>query len=179
MTYSPTTGSSTTISGTLAASGSYPVTVTVQDSSANGGPPKSVPTFTIIIGPALGTPTCNSGTATYAPGTNYTNTCTVSGGVPPYTWTVSGLPSGVTYNPATGSSTTISGTVPASGSYPVTVTAKDSSANGGPPKSVPTFTINIGAALGTPTCSLGTATYAPGTPYTNTCTVSGGAPPYT
>ena len=163
------------ISGTPTTPGTYPVSLRVTDSS---GPPLSATSqaLTLIISPALGTPICNFGTATYAPGTAYTNTCTVSGGAPPYTWTVSGLPSGVTYNPTTGSSTTISGIVPASGSYPVTVTAKDSSANGGPPKSVPTFTISVATKVNL-SCTNTSGPAIVNVPWATTCSATG-TPPY-
>ena len=57
----------------------------------------------------------------------YSATCTGTGGIQPYTWTVPGLPSYLTLSSSTGSSVTISGTPPGSGPYNYTVKLSDSS----------------------------------------------------
>jgi uncharacterized protein (TIGR03437 family) len=61
-------------------------------------------------------------------GSNYTATCTASGGTPPYNWTVSSgrLPDGVTLSPS-GATATISGVPRTAGSFTYTVTVTDSS----------------------------------------------------
>ncbi|MGB9230201.1 MAG: Ig-like domain repeat protein [Terracidiphilus sp.] len=61
-------------------------------------------------------------------GTAYSQTITASGGTPPYTWSATGLPSGLTIGPSTG---TISGTptVDAGSPYSVTVTVTDTNSN--------------------------------------------------
>ena len=48
---------------------------------------------------------------------------TASGGVPPYSWTATGLPPGMTINSTTG---VISGTPTTAGTYNITVTVTDS-----------------------------------------------------
>lgn len=167
------------ITGTPTVAGSFPVTLTVTDSSAPSLSASSQP-LTLVINPAtLGTPTCAPTGATYAPGAAYSGTCSVTGGTAPYTWTFGSLPGTIGPSTATGPSATISGNLPAtppsSGSYTINVTVTDSAEQ----SRSTTIIINVGAALGTPTCSSLSATFLPGAAYANTCTVTGGTPPYT
>jgi hypothetical protein len=62
-------------------------------------------------------------------GLAYSDTLTEDGGTAPFTWTVTGLPSGISQQPA--SSPTLSGTTCVAGSYPVTAKVTDSKANSG------------------------------------------------
>ncbi|MEB2362287.1 MAG: putative Ig domain-containing protein [Bryobacteraceae bacterium] len=106
--------------GTLAASpslpGTYSFIVEVRDASGR----VVTKTFTaridsdITIGPG----TLPAGTA----GSAYSTTLSASGGIAPYTWSVSGLPSGLNADPASG---VVSGTPSVIGSFPLTVTAQD------------------------------------------------------
>ncbi len=69
----------------------------------------------------------------------------VEGGTPPYTFTVTGLPAGVTYDAATG---TLAGEPTSAGSYAVTLTLTDSTGKvaGGTPTTV-AFNVNAPQAL--------------------------------
>jgi hypothetical protein len=90
--------------------------------------------YSLESGPPL---TITSGTTfTGTGGQAFQATLTASGGAPPYTWSVTGLPSSLTLNSAAG---TITGT-PATGTYPVTVTVTDSASVIAGPQQV---TINI------------------------------------
>jgi hypothetical protein len=109
------------LSGDPAAAGTYPITVTVTDSSI---PPLTtsapvslqVNDSAIVIAPA----SPPAGTVTYA----YAGFAfSASGGSPPYSWKASGtLPSGLTF----GSDGTVSGTPTQAGTFTFSVTATDS-----------------------------------------------------
>ena len=107
-----------TISGTPATAGSFSFQVKVYDSqqgSATGS-------FTIRIAAGAFTITTSSLPAGTV-GTAYTaTTLAATGGTPPYTWSASGLPSGLSIS----SAGVISGTPTASGTFSVTVQATDS-----------------------------------------------------
>ena len=104
-------------------------------------------------------------------------TLQASGGVTPYTWSLSSgtLPAGLTL--AAGGA--ISGTPTAAGSYPVTFAVTDSSST--PQTAKAAFTLAI-AASQPPALTLTTATLADAvlnTAYSATLTASGGVAPYT
>jgi Bacterial Ig-like domain (group 3) len=63
-------------------------------------------------------------------GLAYSNTLTEDGGTAPFTWTVTGLPSGISQQPLN-TSPTLSGTACVAGPYNVTATVTDSKANSG------------------------------------------------
>lgn len=118
----PSTG---TISGKPTASGGFNVTVTVTDSAShntNQPYPLTInpPPPLNIAGPAsLPNGTVN---VTYA-----STTVTATGGVPPYSWSATGLPSGLSIGASTG---TISGKPTTSGTFSsVTVKVTDSANN--------------------------------------------------
>ncbi|MFD2329592.1 glycosyl hydrolase [Cohnella sp. GCM10020058] len=87
-------------------------------------------------------------------------TLTATGGTEPYTWSVSGLPTGLTFDPAT---LHISGTPTSSGTFPLTITATDAEERTAtvaasltiapiyvPPYVPPVTTPNTGTGTGTP-----------------------------
>ncbi|MGB7723654.1 MAG: putative Ig domain-containing protein [Bryobacteraceae bacterium] len=145
------------ISGTPAASGSFPVTVQATD-SAKATATKS---FTITVTAlTITTATLPNGTV----GTSYTaTTLAATGGTPPYTWSASGLPSGLSIS----SAGVISGTPAVAGSFSVTLKVTDSAQA----TATQTFTITVAAALTITTATLPNATV--GTPYSQTLTASG------
>jgi hypothetical protein len=101
----------------------------------------------------------------------YSATLSASGGVPPYSWTVTGLPDGLT---ATGP--VIAGTPKTTGTFTVTVTVKDS-APGSTPQTK-TFSVNVVAApliITTATLPNGTV----GTSYSASIAATGGTAPLT
>ena len=155
------------ISGTPTASGTATFTVKVADSV---GGTASV-TFTLTIVAAV-TITTTSPLPTGEVGVAYTTTVAATGGVTPYTWSVSaGLPPGLGLNTSTG---VISGTPTTTGTYTFTVTVTDSL---GGTDSV-TFTLTIVAHV-TITTTSPLPTGEVSVPYSDTLTATGGATPYT
>ncbi|MEP6661569.1 MAG: putative Ig domain-containing protein, partial [Acidimicrobiales bacterium] len=109
-----------TISGTTNAGGSYPVTITVQDSASPQG--SASRTFVLSVAPTLQITTASIPNGTE--GVAYpATTVTSSGGANPKTWSAQGLPPGLTIAPASG---VISGTPQIAGLYgAVLVTVSD------------------------------------------------------
>ncbi|MDR2334964.1 MAG: Ig domain-containing protein [Burkholderiaceae bacterium] len=116
LTINPTTG---TISGTPTAAGTSQVTVTVTD---DAGQVKSAQ-FTIVVDPldlTVTTQTLPDGQV----GQAYIASIVVAGGVPPYSFTLTGdLPEGLTLNPTTGA---ITGTPTKAQTSTFSVTIEDS-----------------------------------------------------
>jgi hypothetical protein len=111
------------ISGNPTASGTFPFTATVSDSSDPGQTKSASLSITIASTQlSITTATLASGTD----GTAYLQTLQASGGTPSYSWSITsgGLPAGLTLTTGTGA---ISGTPSASGTFNFTVTLKDSS----------------------------------------------------
>ncbi len=117
-----TMSSSGTISGTPTVSGTFPYTVTVTDSKGNKG------TFNCSV-TVNGPPTASCVSISAVQGVAITPvTLTGSGGAGgPYTFSATGLPTGLTMS----SSGTISGTPTVSGTFNYTVTVTDSKGNKG------------------------------------------------
>jgi hypothetical protein len=164
-----TLATSGTFSGTPTTAGSFTYQVTVTD-SAQGSASGS---FTIKINPAalaITTSSLPAGTV----GTAYTaTTLAATGGTPPYTWSASGLPSGLSIS----SAGVISGTPTASGSFSVTVQATDSAQA----TATKAYSVTVAAA----TVPLSITTQAPlaggevGVAYTQAFAATGGTSPYT
>jgi len=141
------------------------VAITVQNP---GGATSSAATLTIT--PAtLAITTASLGTE--AAGTPYSLTLTGNGGVPPYTWSASGLPTGFTLNASTG---VLSGSSNTAGTFSIAVQLTDSRQN----TTSKSFTFTVTA----PPLSVQTETLPGGTvgvAYSQTVVASGGNPPYT
>jgi large repetitive protein len=106
------------LSGTPTAAGSFPVTITVTDTT--GGTASKAVTLVIAAAPSLANPTPPSAQA----GVAYSDPLAVTGGTGPFTWLATGsLPPGITLNSATG---VLSGTPTAAGLYSFTVQVTDS-----------------------------------------------------
>ncbi|MBB6501399.1 putative Ig domain-containing protein [Pedobacter cryoconitis] len=116
LTFDPVTRQ---ISGTPTTSGTFTIMVNVTD-AANGT--IAVP-YTLKVGGALNLP--GATLAGGKVGTTYTPQTlpAVTGGTAPYTYSVTGLPAGLTFDPAT---RTISGTPTVGGTFNVTMKASDS-----------------------------------------------------
>lgn len=166
----PTVGAptSTQIVGSVAASlistaGS--VSITVQNP---GGATSNALTFTV------GTPPVSITTTGISPatvGVPYSVTFTGSGGVPPYTWSASGLPSGFTLNSGTGQ---LSGTSNSPSSSTITIQVTDSQEQ--------TVSKSFSFRVTAPALSVQTETLPHGTvgvAYSQTVSAVGGTSPYT
>jgi hypothetical protein len=93
-------------------------------------------TFTIYSLPKITTTTLPSGTA----GSAYSGPINVTGGVPGYTWTVTGLPSSFSYFNTSDSKLTINGTPTASATITFQVSVEDSNGEMAGPV---TYTLNV------------------------------------
>ncbi len=155
-----------TLSGTPAfgTAGSYPITLTAKDANAN----TSTQAFTLTV--TATAPTFTSGTSTSF-SENHAGTFSVTAtGDAPITFTESGaLPSGVTL----AANGTLSGT-PAfgtAGSYPITLTAKDTNSH----TTTQSFTLTVGASA--PTFTSGASTsFTENSTGTFSVTATGDAP---
>ena len=110
-------GSDGTISGTPSAAGSSTVTIRATDAQQNSG----TATYTIVVVTKLNL-TVSLGSGTVA--ADYTGSASATGGTAPYRFTATGLPAGLTMDPANGA---VTGKPTASGSSPVNVTVTDQS----------------------------------------------------
>ena len=118
------------LSGMPETAGTYPVSITVSDSSYPPVTATAAVTLTVNDSAIVvaASPSPPAGTVTYP----YSGGFTASGGSPPYTWQASGaLPPGLML----GSDGTVSGTPTQIGSFPFSVTATDSAQTpaSGPP----------------------------------------------
>jgi hypothetical protein len=104
--------------------------------------------------------------------TAYAGTAVATGGRPPYSWTATGLPPGLSINPSTGA---ISGTPTTVVTTTVTFTVTDSSTPSLVARASSTLTIIAPLTITTTSLSNGVA----GTPYSQTLTAIGGTAPYT
>jgi hypothetical protein len=117
--------SSGAMSGTPPSSGSFSFTVTVSDSASR----TDARQFTLAVAAAANPLSVQTSTLPDATaGVAYADVLTASGGRAPYQWGVTSgsLPQGLQLDASTGA---INGTTNASGSYPFTVTAKDSASH--------------------------------------------------
>ncbi len=131
LTIAATTG---LISGTPTASGSYTATVTATDGFSLVGSTSF--SWTVNAVPALSSPGNQFEELTQSDTINPS----LSGGTPAYTWTITGLPAGLTYDTTSG---IITGTPTATGSFSITQKVVDSYGL----SSTTTFNIAVNAAL--------------------------------
>jgi hypothetical protein len=116
----------------IASAGAPSITVTT---AAGTSPPA---TFTIYPAPRITTTTLPNGTA----GNAYSGPINVTGGAPGYTWTVTGLPSSLSYFNSSNSTLIITGTPLSAGAITFHVSVQDTvGASAGPV----TLTINVAA----------------------------------
>jgi lysophospholipase L1-like esterase len=115
--------SSGTIEGTPTESGSFAFTATVSDSSTPS-PQTASGSYAVVVAPS--SPSIGFAAPEATVNIPYSYTPSVTGGVAPYSWSVSSgeLPAGLSLNPSTGA---ITGTPTATGSTGVTLRVADSS----------------------------------------------------
>jgi hypothetical protein len=161
-----TLSSAGVLAGTPTTVGSSSFTVNVIDQ--NGGIATTAITLAVVAAPALSSRAPSSGEV----GAAYSVTLAVSGGVGPYTWSVSSgsLPAGIALNASTG---VLSGSPTVAGTSSFTVKVTD--ANGQSATQATTLTVVAGPALSFPAPSSGEVKTA----YSVTLAVSGGTGPYT
>jgi hypothetical protein len=191
---SPVTSPAMSVSGgvspyTFSVVGTLPAGLTV--STATGaitGTPTANGTFTIQVKDAngvVGVPTCpftvgantlaitTTSLPAGAPAVGYSFQPLTSGGTQPFTWTISGLPRGITGNSSSG---LISGTTTFSGTYNVTISVTDSSST---PQTAST---TLALVIFTPPLSIATPAALTnalvGIPYSVQITAAGGQVPY-
>uniref|UniRef100_Q02BT6 Ig family protein n=1 Tax=Solibacter usitatus (strain Ellin6076) TaxID=234267 RepID=Q02BT6_SOLUE len=141
--------------------GSYPVVVTNP-----GGNASAAATFTVTASLTIATTSLGGGTA----GAFYTGTLQGKGGTPPYTWSASGLPPSLTFNPQTG---VIAGIPSQSGTFIVSVTVRDSVGA--------SVSAQLPLVISPPPVSISTGGLPNGTvgvPYIGIIGATGGASPY-
>jgi hypothetical protein len=166
----PATGA---ISGAPAGTGTAAITATVTDA---GNPPVTASASLTIAVTALPLAVTTTGLPTGTMGQPYAATLAASGGVTPYTWSLSpgqgSLPAGLTLDPSTGS---IGGAPdgPGTSTFTVQVTDSDNPAV----TATAQLEIIVGAPLAVSTTSLPTALQ--GQSYSQTLTAVGGIAPYT
>ena len=160
-----------TISGTTAATGSYPLVVRVTDSlSPTAQTATQAITLSVNAPLAITTATLADGTVTHA----YTAPLQAQNGTPPYLWSLSAgtLPPGVQIL----ASGAILGTPTTAGPYTFTVQVADSTISN-PITATATYTVHIASAFGITTSSLPKASTH--IAYTQLILVTSGLPPYT
>nr|WP_311719288.1 putative Ig domain-containing protein [Edaphobacter lichenicola] len=161
------------ISGTPTATGSFPITFTVTDAGSPALTAKATLTLSVTtpIAPLSITSTAFAGATSNQP---YAATLSATGGTTPYTWSVTGLPAGLTL----GSNGVIAGTPTATGSFPIAITATDA----GSPALTAKATLTLSVTAPIAPLSITSTAFAGATsnqPYTATLSATGGTAPYT
>jgi len=157
--------------------------ITVTSPTATGTATSVSATFTINPNQALVlTMTCSPPTGPVAEGVTYLATCAATGGVSPFTWSISAgaLPAGLAPSATTGSSISISGTPSATGPYSFTVKVVDSSPTPQAQTQSYSGTITVPPpAITSLTCSGGgNGPSTVGVRYADTCTAPNGTAPF-
>ena len=149
------------IAGTPTVYGTFPFQVRVTDAAAQLTATKSLSIS--ISNTSVLTVTTTSPLPSGALGVAYSQTLQATGGTAPYTWSATGLPAGLTLDPATG---ILSGTPTAGGTSTIAVTVTDAARG----TATASLSLTVGAFAITP------ATLPTGfvnVPYTVTLTVAG------
>ncbi|GGN27872.1 putative Ig domain-containing protein [Streptomyces fuscichromogenes] len=157
------------ITGIAAQAGTYGVTVQVTDSAKPGQTATQHLTLTVAKPLTIGTLGLPDGVTH----TSYSQAMNASGGVEPYTWSVSSgsLPGGLTLSPKSG---VLGGTPQADGSSTFTVRVTDSAK---PAHTVSqAFTVEVVTGFAATTSSMPQATYSKD--YRTQLTAAGGSPTY-
>jgi len=151
------------ITGTPTTAGTYNFTAQIVDSQGN----TATSSCSIVVSPTL-TLSCPNGTAQV--GVAYSSALVASGGVAPYTFSITSgsLPSGLTLNTSTGA---ITGTPTTAGMYNFTAQVVDSKGN------TATSSCSIVVSGLTLSCPAGSAQL--GAAYSSALVASGGVAPYT
>ncbi len=155
VTFNTATG---VLSGTPTANGTFPITFTAQ----NGVGTDATQSFTLTVNQVAAITSANA--ATFAVGNEGTFTVTATGFPVPALSESGALPSGVTFNTATG---VLGGTPAASGTFPVTFTAH----NGVGTDATQSFTLSVNQVA--TITSANAATFTMGTAGTFTVATSG------
>jgi hypothetical protein len=164
LTISPGAG---VISGTPTAAGNFSFVVQVADSA--GVTASRAMTLAILSSLTIAS---TSQLAAGTVGAGYSHTLTVTGGAPPYAWTITSgqLPASLTLNSSTG---VISGTLSAAGSFSFTVRVSDSTGQ----SATQALTLTVAAVLAV-TSETPLPNGVVGSSYSFTLAASGGTPPY-
>lgn len=116
LTFDPT---GVALNGAPTTAGTYTVAVMVTDAAGN----TANKSLTLAIAAGALTITTPSQLPSGQLGASYSQSFTAVGGAPPYTWSATGLPAGLTLNSTTGA---VSGTLTGAGPFQVVVTVTDS-----------------------------------------------------
>jgi hypothetical protein len=163
------------IDGTPTRTGTFPVQVTVQDSSPNRQ--KATKTLNIAIVPFVPSVEIVTGSLEAAVvNTHYSQVLAAAGGTGPYSWSISSaeLPSGLSLMPSRGQ---IDGIPTRAGTFPVQLTVQDSSPN----RQKATKTLNIAIAPSATPVEIVTGSLASGAVkanYLQNLSATGGKAPY-
>src|SRR2546426_5873607 len=170
------------ISGTITASGNFPVTVSVQDSSTPAAS-TDIAAFSLSVAATVPAPSPVKITTLSLPGGQvgilYQTQLTATGGKQPYRWTLAAgaLPGGLSL----ASNGLISGTPTASGNFPVTVSVQDSSTPAAS-TDIAAFSLSVAATVPAPSPVKITTLSLPGGQvgilYQTQLTATGGKQPY-
>jgi hypothetical protein len=161
------------LSGTPTVSGTFPVSVTVKDSSSSPQTVSESLKITVMAGVKLLAIT-STALAQGTQGQTYSATLAATGGTAPYQWSsTSALPAGLSLS----AGGVLSGTPTASGTFPVSVSVKDS----GSSAQTASANLNVTVAAGVKRLAITSTALAQGTQsqtYSATLAATGGTAPY-